>query len=53
MPERKCDYEPLVKVSNGKAICPDNLFKIYKVKNACDDCPKARQVGTGSLMPKN
>jgi len=42
MAERKCDYKPLVDVSDGRAVCPPNLNKVYKLKGNCEGCPKVK-----------
>ena len=42
MPERKCDYPPLVEISNGRAVCPDNLYKAFWLKKKCGECTKVK-----------
>lgn len=40
MSERKCDYPSVVKLSGGRAGCPDTLYKGFRVPGNCLDCPK-------------
>ena len=42
MLERKCDFPPLVELSKGRAVCPDNLYKGFKLKANCGECHKAK-----------
>ena len=52
--ERKCDYDPVVRKSAGRATCPDNLFKSYKIKDECARCPKANGTATiGVSRPRS